>query len=390
MEHFNMYVPTHTLFGAGTFNDLHKQSLPGHKALLVISNGRSTRSYGYLSRIEDQFVKAGIDYILFDQVEANPLVGTIMNGGVMAKESNCDMVVALGGGSVIDAAKAIAIVATNDGNYWDYISSGTGRGKMITNRPLPLVAIPTTAGTGSETDAACVITNDKTREKTGLGHPAIFPVLAIIDPELMVTVPPVFTAYQGFDALFHSIEGYVSNRANPMSDMYALTAIENISHYLPLAINDSNNVEARAHIAFGSYLSGLVMCVGGVTSQHSLEHAMSAYHQQLPHGAGLIMISRAYFSHLITVHACNERFIRMAQTMGMVDASKPEDFIKALNELQDTCGVSDLKMSDYGIRMDEAATFARNARETMGRLFTLDRIQLSEADCEKIYNESYK
>ena len=206
----------------------------------------------------------------------------------------------------------------------------------------------------------------------------------------MVTVPPVFTAYQGFDALFHSIEGYVSNRANPMSDMYALTAIENISHYLPLAINDSNNVEARAHIAFGSYLSGLVMCVGGVTSQHSLEHAMSAYHQQLPHGAGLIMISRAYFSHLITVHACNERFIRMAQTMGMVDASKPEDFIKALNELQDTCGVSDLKMSDYGIRMDEAATFARNARETMGRLFTLDRIQLSEADCEKIYNESYK
>ena len=86
MEHFNMYVPTHTLFGAGTFNDLHKQSLPGHKALLVISNGRSTRSYGYLSRIEDQFVKAGIDYILFDQVEANPLVGTIMNGGPSAME----------------------------------------------------------------------------------------------------------------------------------------------------------------------------------------------------------------------------------------------------------------------------------------------------------------
>lgn len=258
------------------------------------------------------------------------------------------------------------------------------------HRPLPLVAIPTTAGTGSETDAACVVTNDRTNEKTGFGHPSLYPVLAVIDPELMFTVPPTFTAYQGFDALFHSVEGYVSNRANPMSDMYALTAIGHITRYLPVAVNDGDNLEARSNMAWGSYLSGIVMCVGGVTSQHSLEHAMSAYHQQLPHGAGLIMISRAYFSHLIEMRACDERFVQMARTMGMADAAVPQDFIVALEALKEKCGVADLKMSDYGISPDEASKFTANAKDTMGRLFMLDRVPLSDADCWKIYNESYK
>ncbi len=390
MEHFNMYIPTHAIFGVGELNNLHKQAMPGKRALVVISNGRSTRVNGYLDRLEEQLKLTGISYAVFDKVEANPLVGTVMAGGRTARENGCDMIVALGGGSVIDAAKAIAVVSTNDGDYWDYISGGTGKGRAVECRPLPVVAIPTTAGTGSETDSACVVTNDRTHEKTGFGHPSLYPVLAVIDPELMITVPAAFTAYQGFDALFHSIEGYVSNRANPMSDMYALAAIEHIARYLPVAVNVGNDLEARSHVAWGSYLSGVVMCVGGVTSQHSLEHAMSAYHQELPHGAGLVMISRAYFSHMIEVHACDERFVRMARAMGMADAAKPGDFIKALGKLQDTCGVADLKMSDYGISMEESAAFACNARETMGRLFQLDRVQISEEDCIQIYEKSYK
>ena len=390
MEHFNMHIPTRAIFGAGELNNLHKQVLPGKKVLVVISNGRSTRANGYFARLEKQLKLADIAYTVFDKVEANPLLGTVMEGGEVARENGCDLIVALGGGSVIDAAKAIAVTAVNEGNYWDYITGGTGKAQPLKHRPLPIIAIPTTAGTGSETDAACVVTNDETHEKTGFGNPALYPVLAVIDPELMTTVPPRFTAYQGFDALFHSIEGYVSNRANPMSDMYALTAIEHISHYLPIAVNDGNNLEARSHVAWGSYLSGVVMCVGGVTSQHSLEHAMSAYHQQLPHGAGLIMISRAYFSHLIEVHACDERFIRLAYAMGMTDATNPEDFIIALEALKKLCRVSDLRMSDYGIRFEEAAKFTTNAKTTMGRLFTLDRTILSDTDCQKIYNESYK
>ena len=334
MEHFNMYVPTRAIFGVGELNNLHKQTIPGKKALLVISNGRSTRANGYLERTEEQLGQANIGYMLFDQVEANPLVGTVMEGGRMARENHCDVIIALGGGSVIDAAKAIAVMATNEGDYWDYIPSGSGKGMPLTNTPLPIVAIPTTSGTGSETDAACVVTNDLTHEKTGFGHPLLFPSLAIIDPELTLTVPPQFTAYQGFDALFHSIEGYVSNRANPISDMYALNAIEHISHYLPQAVHKGNDLEARSHVALGSYLSGIVMCAGGVTSQHSLEHAMSAYHPVLPHGAGLIIISKAYFSRMIDLHACDERFVQMARAMGMSEATTPEDFITCLERLK--------------------------------------------------------
>ena len=225
---FDMYVPTHTLFGAGMLNHLHSQKMPGKKALLVISNGKSTKINGYLKRTEEQLQKAGVEFTIFDQIEANPLKSTVMAGGNAARTNGCDFIVALGGGSVMDASKAIAVMATNDGDYWDYIPSGSGKGKIITNVPLPIIAITTTAGTGSETDPGCVITNETTHEKTGFVHPALFPVLAIVDPELMLSVPPKFSAYQGFDALFHSIEAYVSNGANLMSDMYALTAIENV------------------------------------------------------------------------------------------------------------------------------------------------------------------
>lgn len=387
---YDMYVPTRTLFGAGTLEELHAQPMPGRKALLIISNGRSTRDNGYLARAEAQLAKAGVETVLFDRVEPNPLLATVMAGSAVARQNGCDMIVALGGGSVMDAAKAIAVVATNDGSYWDYIPSGTGKGKPIENKPLPIVAVTTTAGTGSETDPGCVVTNAETHEKTGFMHPDLFPVLAIVDPELTYTVPPEFTAYQGFDALFHSIEAFISNKANPMSDMYALTAIENIATYLPLAVADGRNPEARARVAWGNTLSGSVMCVGSCTSEHSLEHAMSAYHQELPHGAGLIMISKAYYKHFIERHVCDERFVRMAQAMGMKDATKPLDFIETLTKLQEACGVGDLNMSDYGIEPDEFPTFARNARETMGFLFTCDREPLSEADCVAIYQASYK
>lgn len=387
---FTMYIPTRVLFGAGVLSKLHEQKLPGKKAMIVISSGKSTRANGYLARTEEQLQLAGVETAVFDKVQANPLKSTVMAGGSFAKETQCDFIVALGGGSCIDAAKAIAVMVTNEGDYWDYIGSGTGKGKSLARKPLPVVAITTTAGTGSETDAAAVVTNEETQEKTGFGREDLFPVLAIVDPELMLTVPPAFTAYQGFDALFHSVEGYVSNGANLMSDMYALTAIENISRNLVQTVNNGKDIEAREKVAFGNTLSGVVMCVGRVTSQHSLEHALSAYHQDLPHGAGLIMISPAYFTKLIDSHVCDDRFIRMAKTMGMEDAKEPMDFITMLMKLQEDCGVACLKMSDYGIRPAEFETMAKNARETMGRLFENDRLSLGLAECVAIYQDSYR
>ena len=387
---FNLYVPTRILFGSGELNNLQSQKMPGKKAMIVISRGKSAKANGYLARTEEQLKLAGIEIVLFDRVEANPLKSTVMAGGAYAKENGCDFIVALGGGSCIDAAKAIAVIATNDGDYWDYIPSGSGKGRTVENKPLPIVAITTTAGTGSETDPGTVITNEEKHEKTGFVREDLFPVLAIVDPELMLTVPPKYTAYQGFDALFHSVEGYVSNGVNLISDMFAITAIENVGINLAKAVKDGLDIDAREKVAFGSTLSGLVMSVGRCTSEHSLEHAMSAYHQELPHGAGLIMISRAYFTHLIDKHVCDDRFVQMAKAMGMEDAKEPMDFIRMLVKLQKDCGVSDLKMSDYGIKPEEFGTMAKNAKDTMGFLFTCDRREISVDECVAIYRESYK
>lgn len=387
---FDMYVPTHILFGEGKLNTLHEQPLPGKKALIIISNGRSTRANGYLTRVEEQLHLAGVEFTVFDGVEPNPTVTNVTAGAIAARSASCDFLVALGGGSVMDCTKAIAVMAANDGELWDYVPIGSGKGQPIPRAPLPIVAITTTAGTGSETDAAGVITKTDTSEKSFIMHPGIFPRLAIVDPELMTSVPPMFTAFQGFDALFHSMEGYISKGANPMSDMYALTAIEHIAKYLPLAVQHGDDMEARSHVALGNTLSGVVMCLTLLTSQHGLEHALSAYHPNLPHGAGLIMISKAYFSYFIRHHGCDDRFVRMAQAMGMPEADKPEDFITALVRLQEACGMSDLKMSDYSIRSNELEKFMKNARDVMGIMFSSDRIQMSAEDIISVYAESYR
>lgn len=387
---FSVFVPTRWLFGEGQLSHLHEQVLPGKKALIIISNGKSTRANGYLERTEKELHMAGVETAVFDKVQANPIQTTVMEGAAAAREFGADFLVALGGGSVMDSAKAIAVMAVNDGVLWDYIVGGTGKGLPIRNQPLPMVDITTTAGTGSEVDCGGVITNSETHEKSAVIHPALFPVLSIVDPELMATVPPAFTAYQGFDALFHSTECYISGRGNLMSDMVASTAIQNVSRYLARAVADGKDREARKHVAFGNTLSGYSMMTGSCTSEHSLEHALSAYHENLPHGAGLIMISLAYYETFINKHCCDERFVDMARFMGMEDASRPEDFLTALAKLQKDCGVDDLKMSSYGIQEEEFPKFAKNAREVMGGLFAADPAELSDEDIIAIYQKSYR
>ena len=385
---FNFYVPVNVFFGRGELDKLSERNLPGKKALVVISNGKSARANGYLDRLLNQLKKANIDHALFDKVEPNPLKSTVMAGAKTAKENNCDFIVALGGGSVMDAAKAMAGMATNDGDLWEYMPWGTGKAKELKNKSLPLVCISTTAGTGSEIDNGAVITNPETNEKTA--YFGEFPYLSIVDADLMASVPPKQTAYQGFDALFHSTEAYIANTANLMSDMFARAAIENVGKYLARAVNNGQDMEAREGMAFANSMSGYVMCVGSCTSEHSLEHALSAYHQELPHGAGLIMISKAYYTHMIKSGVRAERFVEMAKFLGLKDAKEPMDFIKALDKLQHDCGVDNLKMSDYGINQDEFTTMAKNAKDCMSLLFDFDPAPLALGDCVEIYKASYK
>lgn len=387
---YDFNIPTRVMFGAGKLNELHNQQLPGKKALLVISNGKSTRVNGYLDRTVKELEKAGVASVVFDKVQANPLKATAEEGAMFARENNCDFAVALGGGSVIDCTKAICLNATNPGDLWNYVFSGTGKRMVAKNNPLPFIAITTTAGTGSEVDCAGVISNPETNEKVGVGAPRLFATIAIVDPELMTSVPPMFTAYQGFDALFHSTEGYVCNKSNIFGDMVEETVIRSIGEYLPIAFRDGGNMEARSRMAFANTLSGYSMMTSTCTAEHSIEHAMSAYHQNLPHGAGLIMISIAYYTTIINQHVCDERFVNMAKLLGKADATKPEDFIVALANLQKACHVDELKMSDYGIVPEEFEKMATNAVETMGRLIAADRKPLSHAEIVDILKQSYK
>lgn len=387
---FSFYNPTRILFGAGELNNLHKQTMPGKKALLLISNGKSTKVNGSLDRTIEQLEKAGIEYAIFDKIMENPYKSVVMEGAAFAKENTCDFILALGGGAVLDASVAIAAMATNPGDLWDYVFGGTGKAMPLKNPGLPIVTIATTSGTGSEINCWGVISNPDTNEKIGFGAPELTPVLAIVDPELMRTVPAKYTAYQGFDALFHNTEVMISNGVNILSEAIALSAIENITKYLPRAVRDGNDMEAREHVAYGSTLAGITMQLTSTTAEHSMEHSMSAYHHNLPHGAGLIMISKAFYEFFIERHACDEQFIKMAKAMGIENADKPEDFITALVKLQEDCGVADLKMSDYGFRKEESMTLARGARSMQGGLFLANPCEMTDEDCAGIFDKSYR
>ena len=382
-------LPTKVLFGAGKIKELAKEKMPGKKALLVISNGKSVKVNGSLAAVEKGLTEAGVEYVLFDKIQANPLEPTIMEGVEIARANGCDFIVGLGGGSVLDSATIIsAIVPQKEGRVWDYVQGGTGGGKPLSEKPLPYVEITTSAGTGSEVDCWGVVSNPETHEK--IGFRGCYPTLAVVDPETMLTVPPDFTAYQGFDALFHSVEGYISNACNEAAEMIELTAIRNIAEYLPTAVKNGSDLTVRTKVAFANTLSGYSMELSSCVSEHSMEHALSGHHHSLPHGAGLIMISVAYFTKWIEKHVCDDRFVDMAKALGKTDASTPEDFIDALKDLQKACGVDDLKMSDYGITPDEFETMAKDAKRTMLGLFLCDRFEMSDSDVVSIYRDSYR
>ena len=387
---FDFYNPTRILFGSGKLCELGRQPMPGKNAMVLISNGKSTRANGYLDRTLRQLDAAGVGYAVFDGIMENPVKDAVMQGAAFARKNRCDFIVALGGGAVLDASTAISAMATNDGDLWDYVQGGTGKGRPLANAGLPVVTIATTSGTGSEINCWGVISNPETKEKIGFGDPRLVPVLAVVDPELMRTVPPAYTAYQGFDALFHNTEVMMSKGVNILSETIALSAIGHIARYLPRAVRDGNDLKAREHVAYGSTMAGITMQLTSTTAQHSMEHAMSAYHPNLPHGAGLIMISKAFAEFFIERHACDGQFVKMARAMGMPEADKAGDFVTALERLQEMCGVAGLKMSDYGFAPGESMTLAKGARAMQGGLFSANPCDMSDEDCAAVFDKSYR
>lgn len=387
MNQFTFYMPTKVLFGEGQLSHLHEQALPGKKALIVTSNGQSTKKFGYLERVEKELEQADVEHVLFDQIRPNPTSTNVMDGAKMAKENGCDFVVALGGGSVMDCSKCIALMVTNPGDIWDYSLSKAGGKKAAEFDAIPIVAITTSAGTGSEVDIASVITNEEAQEKTGIFFPSMFPTLSIVDADLMVSVPAKLTAYQGMDAFFHASESVINKNEHPMGEMFALKAIELIAANLPLAYKDGNNKEARANMALANTLAAYYMLC---TSAHTMEHVMGSAHDELVHGAGLIMIAHEYYDFFAERKAAEEPMIKMAKAMGVANPASGKDFIKALDDLIAELDCANLKMSDNGITKEELISFPQKVHEVLGGDITADPVALSDDDYLEIFQRSFQ
>lgn len=393
MISFDFSIPTKVLFGAGKLDSLRREKLPGKFALVVISNGKTVRERGYLDRVLAALKTQGIDYLIWDSISANPGKNEVMAAAQYARDNFCDFVIGVGGASVIDSAKAVALMARNPGDLWDYVVTGSGKGLPVRNPALPIIAVITTAGTGTETDQWLVIDHRDINEVIGFGVPATFPTLSVVDPELTVSVPPFLTAVQGFDAFCHAAEGFISKAATPISEAFSLQILRLISKFLPRAVQNGGDLEARTNIALAGMLSGMVQTTSSTTSLHSIAHGLTAYHPDLPHGAALAMLSSAYFEFFAPYVA--DRFVKMAHILGATtddvpDADKPFAFVKAMNVLKENCGIADLKMSDYGITRDETEKMARNAHKTMSNLFAMDRYTLSLKETVEILEKSYR
>lgn len=387
MYNFNFYMPTKVLFGPGKLCELHKEKLPGKKALIVTSNGTSVKKYGYLDKVQQELDTAGVEYAVFAEIRPNPTDINVMNGAKAVNDNGCDFVLALGGGSVMDCSKCIALMAANSGDIWDYSLSANGGKKPPEFPAIPIVCITTSAGTASEVDIASVITNDTTQEKTGIIFPSMFPTLSVVDSDLMMSVPPTLTAYQGMDAFFHASETVVNKNVHPMAEMFALKTIELVAKYLPIAVKDGSNKEAREMMAYANTFAGYYMMC---TSAHTMEHVMGSFHDDLVHGAGLIEIAHAYYDFFAERKAAEEPMKKMAKAMGAENPQTGKDFIAALDKLIADIGCADLKMSDDGITREELKKYPAKVHEVLGGDITADPLPLSDSDYLEIFEKSFK
>lgn len=295
MENFSFFLKTKVDFGKDSINSLsdYCKQFDSKKVLLVTDS--NLLKIGLLEPIRDQLTSNGIDYIVFSQVEPNPVVKIIDKGAAVCKEECCDLIVAIGGGSSIDTAKGIAVGAVNEGSCFDYLDGRGEEKKNIINKPLAIIAIPTTSGTGSEVSMYSVITDDM-KIKDSISSPLIYPEVAIVDPGLTLDLPKYVTACTGLDVLGHALEAYTSNLQNGMTNVWALEAIKIVFEYLPKAVEDGG-IDSRTKMSLASVIAGSAMSHCGATIPHALGCPLSG-HLNLPHGltVGILQIPMIVFN----------------------------------------------------------------------------------------------
>jgi len=267
----NYFMPARILFGQGRFTELGEQtSHYGKKALIV--TGRSwARQSGYTQQAVELLKKSGVSSVVFDGIEGNPTTVSVNRGGELARREKCDVVIGLGGGSALDAAKGIAAVAIEQRDVWDY-SEGAAIGSEI----LPIVAVPTTAGTGSEVTPYAVMSNREKQRKDAFESHKVIPRVAILDPSLTLSLPPSVTASSGMDALAHAIESYTSKYASPISDLFAVEAIRLVAESLRAAVSNGLDIHARTNMLLANTLAGIAITHADTALAHVIGEAVGA------------------------------------------------------------------------------------------------------------------
>lgn len=386
IEAFDYFLPTRIIFGCGTIGRVGQYSRRLGKKALIVTGRHSTKKTGLLDKVIGLLKEEGISSVVFDEIVPNPLSTSIDRGALLAVEDSCDFIIGLGGGSPIDSSKLIALVAKDGGKCWDYTGVGGGRKPKAA---LPVIAIPTTHGTGTEADPFAVVTNPETNEKIGVGFDEIFPAVSIVDPELMLSLPPEQTAATGMDAFYHSIESYINLNHQPASDLLALESMSLINYYLPLAYENPNDLDARVALAWASTAAGICETLSGCVANHSLEHPISG-HYNVTHGAGLCATGPSLLEYIRPYIA--ERLAEVARVMGAPESvigveELSKMAVVLLRRLQKNVGL-DISLGELGVESSMLSILAEDAMRTMGGLVSVTPGNLKTEDLRNIYQMS--
>lgn len=357
---YGFYIPTVTLMGVGSHKQLGEQikTLGAKKPLLVTDKGITDA--GLTAQITDLIkTETGSEVVLFDDTVPNPTDKNVADGVALFKESGCDMIITLGGGSPHDCGKGIGIVATNGGTIHDY--EGVDQS---TQAMPPFIAINTTAGTASEMTRFCIITDTSRKVKMAIVDWRVTPAIAINDPLLMVGMPSSLTAATGMDALTHAVEAYVSTIATPVTDACALKAIELISDYLRPAVANGEDIEARDKMAYAEYLAGMAFNNASLGHVHAMAHQLGGYYD-LPHGVcNAILLPHVSRFNLI---ARLDRYVDIAIAMGenvegLSTREAAETALTAIQTLSRDIGIPE-NLTVLGVKKEDLPIMAGNAQK---------------------------
>ena len=388
---FSYFLPVHIQFGWDKVDSVADFAKPYGNKALIVTGRTSAKKSGLYDRVTAKLDAAHIEHVLFDQVDANPLTTTALDGAALAKSESCDMVIAIGGGSIMDCAKGIAFMVVNDGDINDYIFN-----RKTSDKALPLIVIPTTCGTGSEGNGFGVLTNPETGDKKSLRCNAIVPKVSIVDPAVMGTMPPHVLASVGFDALCHNIEAYTSKTAQPFTDALAHYAVTLLAQYLvPLykhvkakaesksaILNETQLIKAWETVTLASTIGGMVINTAGVTLAHGMEHPASGL-KDITHGVGLAVIEPVVVEY--TWSANPDKFATLARIFNHGDGSELGEALHLIvHELDLTTNLTELGFTKKDIPwlVDNVYVVATgNIANTMA--------EISREDIEVLYKKMF-